>query len=142
MKVPGKPLKTVFQQKGLNPREGQPALTTEASGSGGRKANEGKRCAALILRQNTSPCCHVENALFSPSPLLNRVSCCTPCPGSEQSWFLGPCYRHCHTGVEAHLLLATLTPVKGYQVLPCYTTRPNASPTLPAVHCCFLNLSK
>lgn len=40
-------MKTVFNQKGLNPREGQPAQTTEASGSGGRKANEGKRCGAL-----------------------------------------------------------------------------------------------
>lgn len=37
VKGPGKPPKRVFKQKGLNPREGQPAHTTEAIGSGAGK---------------------------------------------------------------------------------------------------------
>lgn len=145
MKGPGKLLKIIFKQKWLNPREGQPAHATEASGSGGRKGNEGKRCRALILSQNISPCGHVENALFSAKPNpLPFSSGWASAPPAQALDSHGQCLPPRGTVTQGwkHTCSWQLLPCEGVPSPSLLLHQAKCSPTLPAVHCCYLHFRK
>lgn len=126
-------------------REGQPAHTTEASGSGGRKGNEGRTCGALVLSQNTSPCCHVENALFSakpnPLPFSTGWAAARPAQCLDSHGSLVPARGTVIQGWK-HTCSRQLPPLwRGTKPsLPHHQAKCSAN--LPAVHCWYLNLLK